>query len=65
MLLLLPVAGLYGAAIATGTAQLMKTLFVRRFVRRTARWTNWRAVVGAAILIWAGAVAACWALNRR
>jgi O-antigen/teichoic acid export membrane protein len=63
MLLLLPAAGLYGAAIATGTAQLMKNLFIWWFVRRTARWTNWLAVVSTTIVIWGGAVGVCWALK--
>ena len=43
ILALVPLAGLYGAAIATGTAQAMKNLFVWWHVRDTARWTNFRA----------------------
>lgn len=63
MLVLLPVAGLYGAAIATGTAQVLKNLFIWWFVRRTARWTNWFAVCGSTILIWGGAIGGCWLLK--
>jgi O-antigen/teichoic acid export membrane protein len=64
MLMLLPFAGLYGAAIATGTAQLMKNLFIWWFVRRIARWTNWMAVSVSALAIWGGAVALCLGLKH-
>ena len=57
-------AGLYGAAIATGTAQLMKNVFIWWFVRRIARWTNWMAVCVSALAIWGGAVALCLGLKH-
>ena len=63
MLLLLPVAGLLGAAIATGSANLMKNLFIWWFVRRMARWTNWAAVSVSILAIWGGAVLLCLGLK--
>jgi O-antigen/teichoic acid export membrane protein len=49
MLLLLPVLGIYGAAIASGTAQALKNLFIWWHVRRRARWIN-----AAGALLWGG-----------
>ncbi|MEP7242831.1 MAG: lipopolysaccharide biosynthesis protein [Gammaproteobacteria bacterium] len=62
-LLLIPLFGLYGAALATGTATLLKNLFIWWHVRDTARWTNWKAVVGCAIVIWGAAIGICFALR--
>lgn len=66
MLILLPTAGLYGAAIATGSAQLMKSLIVWWSVRRDARWLNLRQVILMTLLVWGGVTAICnvlkWAL---
>ena len=45
ILVLVPIAGVYGAAIATGSAQAMKTLYLWWHVRDMARWTNFRAVL--------------------
>jgi hypothetical protein len=55
-----PVAGLYGAAIATGTLHLFRNLWVWWKVRATARWTNCRAAVTTGLMIWATAVALCF-----
>lgn len=63
MLALVPLAGLYGAAIATGTAQAMKNLFVWWKVRGTARWTNFRTMLTMSILVWSVALAVCYALK--
>jgi O-antigen/teichoic acid export membrane protein len=49
MVVLLPVLGLYGAAIATGSAQALKSVFIWWHVRRRARWIN-----GAGALCWGG-----------
>ena len=49
MLMLLPVLGIYGAAIASGTAQALKNLFIWWHVRRRARWIN-----AASALLWGG-----------
>jgi O-antigen/teichoic acid export membrane protein len=63
LLILLPVAGLYGAAIATGTAQVMKSLYIWWHVRRRAVWTNFASVLSSSLLIWGGAVAVCYAVK--
>ncbi|HSY04843.1 MAG TPA: oligosaccharide flippase family protein [Steroidobacteraceae bacterium] len=63
MLLLVPAAGLLGAAVATGSYHLFRNLFVWWNVRRDARWLNFRAVVAYGVLIWGGAIAACLALK--
>jgi O-antigen/teichoic acid export membrane protein len=55
MLTLVPLLGLYGAAIATGTMHLFRNLYVWWHVRDLARWTNWSAAFPTAVLIWAGA----------
>ena len=52
VLVLIPFIGVFGAAIAHGTAQLMKNLFIWWYVRKTARWTNFGGVVVASFLIW-------------
>lgn len=63
LLLFIPVMGVYGAALATGSADVMKNLFVWWHVRRLARWTNGRAVVIASLAVWGGAIVACLALK--
>jgi len=63
MLLLIPVAGLYGAVIATGTLHLFRNLYVWWHVRDLARWRNWAAVAGVAAPIWLVATLACLALK--
>ena len=63
MLVLLPILGLYGAAIATGTALLMKNLFIWWHVRDTARWTNIRGVIAVVLLLWGGVIGACYAIK--
>lgn len=63
-LLLIPKAGLYGAAFATGTAQLMKNLFVWWHVRDRARWLNWGAVASCAVIVWVPAGLLCWACRH-
>jgi len=64
MLVLVPLTGLLGAAIATGTFHLSRNLFVWWRVRRDARWLNFPAVVTSAGLIWGGAIAAAFEVKR-
>lgn len=59
LLALLPVAGIYGAAVATGSAAFFKNLFIWWHVRKLARWLNAFRVVGFASMVWGGAVLAC------
>ena len=63
MLVLLPILCLFGAAIATGTAAMMKNCFIWWHVRSIARWTNFRAVVGVTVLIWGSTIGACYAFK--
>ena len=51
-LILIPLVGVVGAVIASGTAILLKNLFIWWFVRDLARWTNARAFVTSATVIW-------------
>jgi O-antigen/teichoic acid export membrane protein len=57
LLVLIPVAGVYGAAIATGTAGLFKNVFIWWFVRHEARWINFRGVALSGGVIWGAVVA--------
>jgi O-antigen/teichoic acid export membrane protein len=63
MLLLIPVLGLYGAAIAGGSAQALKNLFVWWHVRHRAVWLNGWAALSASLVLWGGAVAVCLAMK--
>jgi O-antigen/teichoic acid export membrane protein len=59
MLLLIPYLGLYGAAIAGGSAQALKNLFVWWHVRRCAVWINARVSMTLSVAMWGGAVGIC------
>jgi O-antigen/teichoic acid export membrane protein len=63
MFLLVPFLGIYGAAIAGGTAQAMKNLFIWWYVRKRAIWTNVRAAVLSSIGIWGAVVGLCYGLK--
>jgi len=63
MFLLVPWLGIYGAAIAAGTAQTAKNLFVWWFVRDRAVWTNARASVLSSVGIWGTVVGLCYAIK--
>ena len=64
IVLLAPVAGLLGVAVASGCAQLMKNGYIWWHVRRTARWANAGAVCRATLLIGAATVATCELAKR-
>lgn len=59
MLLLIPRMGLYGAALASGSAQLLKNAFVWWHVRRRAVWINALPSVLSSVLLWGATVAVC------
>lgn len=63
LFVLIPLYGLTGAVLATGTAEVMKNLFVWWHVRRTARWANALPMLGTSILLWGAYVAACLGLK--
>lgn len=63
LLVLIPIAGLYGAAIATGSANFLKNLFIWWHVRERAKWMNLGAVLVNGVMIWGAVVAVCYALK--
>ncbi len=63
MFLLVPVLGIYGAALAGGTAQTMKNLFIWWHVRKRASWTNARSALASSIGIWGAVVCICYGLK--
>ena len=60
---LVPLMGIYGAALAAGTAQIMKNVFIWWHVRHRAVWTNWRAALPVSLLLWGAGVAACFGMK--
>ena len=63
MIVLLPFAGLYGAILARGSAEALKNLFIWWRVRKTAQWTNYRAVLLSAGLVWGAVIAIDYAFK--
>jgi O-antigen/teichoic acid export membrane protein len=64
LLVMLPIWGVYGAAIATGTAGLFKNLFIWWHVRGNARWLNFSDMLLYSVLTWGGAIGLCLLLKR-
>jgi hypothetical protein len=64
LLVLLPVLGLMGAVIASGSAQVLKNIYIWWFVRHEGKWLNWRQAMGACVLLWGGVVAICLLLKQ-
>jgi O-antigen/teichoic acid export membrane protein len=63
LLLLVPPLGIYGAAIASGSAEAMKNLFVWWHVRHRARWTNGVSMIVSTLVVWGSVVAVCLLLK--
>lgn len=63
MAVLVPVMGIYGAALASGSAQTMKNAYIWWSVRRRARWLNGLGAMLALVVVWGAAVAACLAVK--
>jgi O-antigen/teichoic acid export membrane protein len=59
MLTLVPLLGLLGAALASGSFHVFRNLFVWWHVRDDGVWLNFRAVTLSAALIWGATAAAC------
>jgi O-antigen/teichoic acid export membrane protein len=64
MFLLVPVLGIYGAALAGGTSLILKNAFVWWRVRKLAIWTNAWASIATSVGLWGVAVAVCYGLKR-
>lgn len=52
LLVMVPLAGIQGAAISTGTSIALKNVFIWWHVRHSARWRNWRPALASAALVW-------------
>ncbi|MCC6170870.1 MAG: lipopolysaccharide biosynthesis protein [Gammaproteobacteria bacterium] len=52
LMVMVPLAGIQGAAISTGTSIALKNVFIWWHVRRSARWRNWRPALVSAALVW-------------
>jgi O-antigen/teichoic acid export membrane protein len=63
MLVLVPSMGLYGAALAIGTSQILKNAFVWWHVRRRAVWLNASACIVGGAATWTGVAALCYAVK--
>jgi O-antigen/teichoic acid export membrane protein len=63
MFLLVPVLGIYGAAIAGGTAQTFKNFFIWWHSRKRAKWTNAAPALFSSIVLWGAVVGICYALK--
>ena len=64
MVVLIPIAGIYGAMLARGSAEAFKNLFVWWWMRRRARWRNARAVLGTALVVWGSVTALGFAVKH-
>lgn len=60
MLLLLPAFGIYGAALARGSAQALKNLFIWWHVRREAVWTNAASAIPFSLCLWGAVDLLCY-----
>lgn len=63
MVLLIPVAGLYGAVLARGVSVALKNGFIWWHVRRNAVWGNAATLLTMTAAIWGGAALACWLIK--
>jgi O-antigen/teichoic acid export membrane protein len=59
MLALIPLFGLYGAAIARGSGLAFKNLFIWWHVRRDAVWTNAKTALVWSVLLWSCVAGLC------
>jgi peptidoglycan biosynthesis protein MviN/MurJ (putative lipid II flippase) len=63
MLVLVPTLGLYGAALAIGTSQILKNAFVWWHVRHRAVWLNAGAALFAGAATWGFVAVLCFAVK--
>jgi O-antigen/teichoic acid export membrane protein len=63
MLVLVPYFGVYGATLASGTAQVLKEAFIWWSVRKRAVWLNAWASLASSIGLWGAAVVVCYGLK--
>ncbi len=63
LFVLVPYFGLYGAAVAVGTSQILKNTFVWWHMRRRARWLNPVTSVAASVALWSAAIVLCYGIK--
>ena len=63
LLVLIPYMGIYGAALAIGSSQILKNSFVWWHVRRRAVWVNAAAAMMSSIFLWGMTIAVCLGLK--
>jgi O-antigen/teichoic acid export membrane protein len=63
MSVLVPALGVFGAALAAGSAQMLKNLFIWWHVRDTAVWLNARSALLTGFSLWGAAAAVCIGLK--
>lgn len=63
LLVLVPKFGIFGAALSSGSAELLKNLFIWWHVRDLARWINFRSFALSTAGIWGGFLACCWGIK--
>ena len=63
LLVLMPALGLYGAALAIGSSQVLKNSFVWWHVRRRAVWLNAASSLGFSVALWGAVIALCYAIK--
>lgn len=64
MVVLIPYLGIYGAAIAIGTASLLKNSFIWWYVRRHAVWINALHSVFYSAVLWGSVATLCYTLKK-
>jgi len=64
LLIFVPIWGVYGAAFATGTAEVFKNLFVWWHIRHHARWLNGWSVLGLTVLVWGPTIGLAYGLKE-
>jgi O-antigen/teichoic acid export membrane protein len=64
LVFLIPTFGVAGAAIASGSAQIMKYAFIWWRVRRLARWTNAIVALVTCVVVWGAVAIACQVAKR-
>jgi O-antigen/teichoic acid export membrane protein len=63
LFVLVPALGLYGAALAIGSSQLLKNGFVWWCMRRRAVWVNAASSIATSVVLWGATVAVCYAMK--
>ncbi len=63
LLALIPRWGVFGAAAASGSAQVLKYAYIWWRVRERARWVNMWPAILSSLIVWGGVLAACIAVK--